>query len=238
VSLLVLDTCFDGCSAAALSGDVDGVFSACETFQALGQGHAERLMLMIEEAMSGAAASFSDLTKIGVTVGPGTFTGTRIGIAVARGLALATGAEVVGVSSLQAVAWRALQDNADALRQSTLLVCMDARRDQVYCQLVGGDGQPRSEPQLLTIANAAEGPARIADVLVGTGANAVAGACASLGGPSGQVLEGQSFTNLAGSMLPRLPGLASADGPVRPLYLRPPDAKPQSPLLGLAASHT
>lgn len=227
-SILALDTCFEGCSAAALSGDTFGTFSACENFQMLGQGHSERLMAMIGEAMSGASAQYPTLMRIGVTVGPGTFTGTRIGIAAARALALATSADLVGISSLLAIAWRALHDGAGTLGEETLLVCMDARRDQVYCQLVGSDGDARSEPLLLAVSDAAKRFADQAGILVGTGAAAVAQARTNAGAAPARVLDDLSFTNLAGSMLPRLAVLPLSKGPVRPLYLRPPDAKPQA----------
>lgn len=231
MTILSLDTCFEGCSAAALLGETTGVFSACESFRAVGQGHAEHLMTMIDEAMSGTGAPCASLARIGVTIGPGTFTGTRIGIAAARGLAVATRARLIGISSLQAIAWRALQDAAGSLEGGNLLVCMDARRDQVYCQLVSTDGLAQSEPELLTIADAAVGLAAQADASVGTGASAVAAARLDANLSPVRVLDGISFTNLAGSMLPRLGAWPLNDSAVRPLYLRPPDAKPQAPVL-------
>jgi tRNA threonylcarbamoyladenosine biosynthesis protein TsaB len=227
VSILAIDTCFEGCSAAALSGDPEGVFAAGESFRLIGQGHAEQLMAMIAEAMTGAEAPFRTLTRIGVTVGPGTFTGTRIGIAAARGLALATGARLASVSSLVAVAWRTLHDDAAGSDGSPVLVCMDARRDQVYGQLVEATGVPAGDPMLLDVDDAARRFAARMVTLVGTGSLAVARARASIAAAPARVLEGVSLANLAGSMLARVAGLPLAGGPVRPLYLRPPDAKPQ-----------
>jgi tRNA threonylcarbamoyladenosine biosynthesis protein TsaB len=226
--LLAIDTCFDGCSAAALNGDVPGRFAASESFQMLGQGHAERLASMIQEVMGAADFDFGKLTRIGVTVGPGTFTGVRIGVAVARGLALATGARVVGISSLLAMGWRALQDSGDTLPPSAaVLVCMDARRGEVYCQLIDRHGAALSEPLLLSVEEAAARFLCKAKYVTGSGAEAVAAARQGQGGKA-EVLPIVSSANLAGAMIGRLAGLAVPDERPRPLYLRPADAKPQA----------
>ena len=96
--LLAIDTALDACSVAVVSGPR----IVAET-DVIGRGHAERLVAMIEAVMAKADCGFSDLDRIAVTVGPGSFTGIRVGLATARGLALAAGKPLVGVLTLDAM---------------------------------------------------------------------------------------------------------------------------------------
>jgi tRNA threonylcarbamoyladenosine biosynthesis protein TsaB len=193
--------------------------SALERFQT---GHAERLVPMIDEVMGRAGTTFADLDRLAITVGPGTFTGTRIGVAAARGLVLATGAEVVGASSLAVmaeVAARELGSPAD-----DLVVAVDARRGEVYAQLFGPKALA-SSPMLLPVEDAARlgggGPL----LVVGSGAAGVAAAAERAGRPATARLDGLLPSAVA---LARMAAdLPPAEGPLQPLYLRPPDAKPQ-----------
>ena len=101
--LLAIDTAGPVC-AVALARAADGgpeILTRIE--ERIGRGHAERLMPMIEEALTCAQKSFDDLDRIGVTIGPGSFTGVRVGVAAARGLALALDIPAVGVGSLDAI---------------------------------------------------------------------------------------------------------------------------------------
>ncbi len=140
MNILAFDTCFDACSACvARTGDgvVEVLASALERFET---GHAERLVPMIDEVMARAGVAFADIDRLAVTVGPGTFTGTRIGIAAARGLALATGIPVVGASSLAVMAEVAARELGPRKAGEDLLVAVDARRGEVYVQLFGANG--------------------------------------------------------------------------------------------------
>lgn len=108
--ILALDTCLSRCSAAVLAGD-RVLAQASEPMQ---RGHAERLAPMVQEVMAGADLAFGALHRLAVTIGPGSFTGMRAGLAFARGLALALDKEVIGLSSLEVLAlaegaagWRA-----------------------------------------------------------------------------------------------------------------------------------
>jgi len=103
MTILAIDTCEANCSASLLL--VDGqVFSRVEN---LGRGHAERLIPMIEELLAQALLQYSDIDRIAVITGPGTFTGLRIGLSVARGLALSLQVPCVGLSSLMVLAAQA-----------------------------------------------------------------------------------------------------------------------------------
>lgn len=221
MNILAFDTCFDGCSAAIAERQGGAVVELAAMFERFQTGHAQRLIPMIGEVMQEAGLSFDQLDRIAVTVGPGTFTGTRIGIAAARAFALACGAKTVGVSSLAVMAEVArTQVAADALA-----VVVDARRGEVYAQVFGPGGglDAKSPPQLLPVEDAARlgsGPI----VFVGSGAAAVADA----------VREGREALATLPDLLPDAAALARiaaslepSEAPLVPLYLRPPDAKPQ-----------
>jgi tRNA threonylcarbamoyladenosine biosynthesis protein TsaB len=178
---------------------------------------------MIGEVMAEAGVAFDSLDRIAVTTGPGTFTGTRIGIAAARALALSTGAETVGVSSLavmSAVARREVGDRA-------LAVLVDARRGEVYAQAFGpgGASEAISPPELLSLEDASRLGGEGAILFVGSGAEAVAVIAMRRGREAVALLPGllpdaQALAHIAAKLLP-------SDVPLTPLYLRPPDAKPQ-----------
>jgi tRNA threonylcarbamoyladenosine biosynthesis protein TsaB len=110
-------------------------------------GHATRLLGMSSELLSAAHVSWSELDRIAVGVGPGTFTGLRVGIATARGLAQSLSAELVGVSSLQALAVAAFASDgqrAEERSAEVVLAVIDARRGEVFVAAYapGGDGIP------------------------------------------------------------------------------------------------
>src|SRR3954469_5612836 len=100
MNILALDTAGAACSVAVLRG----VVVAASRSEPMARGHSEALMPMIRAAMRDAALEFDALDLIAATVGPGAFTGIRIGLAAARGLALAAGKPAVGVTSFEAVA--------------------------------------------------------------------------------------------------------------------------------------
>ena len=225
MNILAFDTCFDGCSVCIARARADGVVELASAFERFETGHAERLVPMIGAAMEQAGLGFREIDRIAVTVGPGTFTGTRIGVAAARGLALATGVALVGASSLAVMAEVAAR--ALGTREGDLAIAVDARRGEVYVQLFGAGGglYAKSQPAVLPIAEAARigggGPL----VVAGSGAEAVAAAA---------VREGRRVRACLTDLLPDARALAhmaavldAAEGPLVPLYLRPPDAKPQ-----------
>ncbi len=220
--LLALETCFGAVSAAVQWTDGSGTAHVRAAYEEMDIGHAERLMPMIRDVMADAQLGFADLTALAVTVGPGGFTGLRVGVSAARGLALAADVPVYGTTSLAVIARRAIGALGAVPRDHGLAVVVDARRDALYVQFFDAGGQVVSAPRLASIEEAA---ALVCDqkvVAVGTGAPMLA----AVVGPSLNVqmprLQPDARTLL--QMMPYLPRL----DPVQPLYLRAPDAKPQA----------
>jgi tRNA threonylcarbamoyladenosine biosynthesis protein TsaB len=224
MNTLAFDTCFGACSVAA-TWSAGGSNGGAYRFEPLERGHAERLMPMIGEAMSEVPFDFSELARIVVTTGPGTFTGQRVGIAAARALSLATGAPVYSETSLAVMAAGAAFEIGAELAGKVLAVAVDARRGEVYFQaFMGVDLAPLAAPQLLTPEQAVRTLAGSDVVAVGSGAEALSALAPEIG---------VSVAARLGSLQPDVRFLpdrvfASEPGLPRPLYLRPPDAKPQA----------
>jgi tRNA threonylcarbamoyl adenosine modification protein YeaZ len=215
--LLAIDTALEACSVGVVAGNLRLPVLASEI---IGRGHAERLLGMVEAAMAEAGLAFDRLQRIAVTVGPGSFTGVRVGIAAARGFALVTGCPVVGVGTLAVLA-----EKARALAGARpVLAGLDARRGEVYAQAFDAAGAPLWEPE---VGPAALFAGRVPPDMLLSGAGAVLIA-AELGGDAGaRIVHRDAAPDIAA--LCRL-GLRATpqSAPPRPLYLRPPDAKPQT----------
>jgi len=227
MNVLAFDTSFSACSAAVgveLGGTAARVTS---DIQLLETGHAEALMPMIDRVMREASVSFADLDRIILTNGPGSFTGVRTGVAAARAFALATSAEVVAVSSLWAIAMAALQNAGQAPGFDAVLTVMDARKGQLYAQVVDTAGGELTEPLLLDPNAAAALLPDLRLLAVGTGTPAV---IAAITDRSTHLLATPAATALQpdARYLLRAATRSSMTSPVLPLYLRPPDAKPQA----------
>jgi tRNA threonylcarbamoyladenosine biosynthesis protein TsaB len=141
VRILAIDSATEACSAA-LFEDGALIAGACET---IGRGHAERLVPMISELPDKGRAE-----RIVVSLGPGSFTGVRIGVAAARALGLAWKAEVFGYPTLALVAAMALRE-----RPGPVTVCMTGGHGEWFVQNYGSEGWPEDEVQSLTPAEAA-----------------------------------------------------------------------------------
>lgn len=223
MNTLAFDTSFGACSAAATwrAGERLG---AAARFERLERGHAERLLPMIAEVMAEAPFGFDALERIVVTSGPGTFTGQRVGIAAARALRLATGAEVATLSSLAVMAYTAAAALGEEAQGRVLAVAVDARRGELYFQdFAGPDLAPRRTPVLTTAEDAARRLAAEPTLAVGSGAAALALAAGALG-----LAVAVRLATLEPDVrfIPDGAGTVAA-APPTPLYLRPPDAKPQ-----------
>jgi tRNA threonylcarbamoyladenosine biosynthesis protein TsaB len=210
LAILVIDTCLAACQVA-LFDDGRLIFGLSEPMH---RGHQERLARMAADVMAGADASFSDVGRIAVTIGPGSFTGLRVGLAFAKGLHLATGEPLVGIGTLAALAASAPSDRLSA-------GAIDARRGMVYLQGFR-DGDPLSAPDILPLTEAA---ARL---------QAMAPGIWRVFGPGAALLSDSSnidATDVAAPDLVALGALAAAARPsetVTPLYLRAPDARPMA----------
>ncbi len=217
--VLAIDTALEACSAAVFDIERGGM-TASESLP-MARGHAEAVMPLIARVMDVAGAEFADLDRVAVTTGPGSFTGLRVGISAARGIALAAGKPAIGLSTLAAFAAPLIAEDDS----THVVAAIDARHDQVYLQVFGIGGRTLVAPRIATLRDAARaaitGPARI----VGSAANQVAAAWPRGAEPPLSV-EHRSAPDIG--WIARL-GAAAAEGygPPKPLYLRPPDAQPQ-----------
>ena len=126
--ILAIDTALDACAAAVLDTSAGGVI-ALES-QAMKRGHAEALMPLIARVIKQAGIAFASFDRIAVTTGPGSFTGLRVGLSAARGIALAANKTAVGLTTLAAYAAPVVSENAE----QPVISAIDARHDQVYFQ--------------------------------------------------------------------------------------------------------
>jgi tRNA threonylcarbamoyl adenosine modification protein YeaZ len=224
MNILALDTSIGACSAAVLLSDgaAQRLFARQET---MARGHAEALMPMVTEIMEEAGLSFAELDLIAATTGPGSFTGVRIAIAAARGLALVTHAKLFGTDSLSVMARQALAGGA--VGSGPFAVAIDAKRGMLYLGLYDEAGRKREGPLLIAPDEAINLLPSGLRLAVGSGAILLAEA----GGRRGHQLEAK-LAELQPSA-EALAEIAFASGEtaptLRPLYLRPPDAKPQTP---------
>ncbi len=208
--ILALETSSTVC-AVCLFDEAAGKIAA-EISNDIGRGHAERLMQDIDEALRQAGVSYADLTAIAAGVGPGSFTGIRVGVAAARGFALALKVPVYGVNSLQAIALQAARQASGA----QILAALDAGRDEVYLQLFDGSAMPLNKPK-------AE---RVEDLpgSVPAGPVMICGSGAALF--SAQSVHPHLIGPTASAVAMAATHPAMRTDP-KPLYLRVPDAKPQ-----------
>jgi len=204
-----MDTTLGACSAAVLDGE-QVLASGSEPMQ---RGHQERLAPLVAEIMLAAGVAFSALDRIGVTVGPGSFTGLRVGLAFAKGLALALEIPCIGVGALEALA-------AGLAPQGLLVAAVDAGRGQVYLQFFD-EGAALGPPEVAAVEAA---PRRIRD-LTRDRPFMLVGSAALL---AEQLPEARVVALAAPdpAAVARLAAAAPDPGlPPRPLYLRPPDAR-------------
>ena len=208
LTVLALDTALNACSVAVVADGL--VLASCA--EPMVRGHQERLAVMVQQVMARADLAFSALDRIGVGVGPGSFTGLRVGIAFAKGLALALDKPCIGIGSLPALA-------ASVPGGGFVAAVIDARRGQVYLQIFA-DGQPLMAPDAVSVDLAAARLAELwrggAAVIVGPGARLLDGMIAGA-----QIVERDAADPVA---LAHLATIAPICAP-RPLYLRAPDAK-------------
>src|ERR1041384_4753461 len=146
--ILAIDTALDACAAAVLDTSAGGVIA--QESQAMKRGHAEALMPLIARVMKASGVAFAALDRIAATTGPGSFTGLRVGLSAARGIALAAGKPVVGVTTLTAFAAPIVSENSE----HPVISAVDARHDHVYFQALGGDGRSLIQPKVAPIAEA------------------------------------------------------------------------------------
>ena len=217
--LLVMDTSGPFCSAALF--DLKANKLVGEMSENLGRGHAERLMPMLEELLAGAQRNWQDITRLGVVNGPGSFTGLRVGLATARGLALALDVPCNTVTVFDAF-------NEEFGSEGGLGVVMDARRDQIWTQCFEENGSTEG-PQVLAVSDTGAALPDTIKRFAGSAATILAG---SLG--RDVVVVGDALSPPIAAVARCIANQPPADEKPIALYLRAPDAKPQTPLVAKA----
>ena len=223
MNILALDTSMGACSAALLA--VDGAARTLVLREALmARGHAESLMPMVAEVTQESGTAFAELDLIAATVGPGSFTGVRIAIAAARGLALVTHAGLFGTDSLSVMARTALASGEAG--GAPFAVAVDARRGMLYLGLYDEAARKIEGPLLIAPDAAVDLLPPDLRMAAGSGAELLAAAGAR---------QERSIATTLPELQPNagaLAEIAAAGGetlPVlKPLYLRAPDARPQA----------
>src|SRR5271170_6935776 len=162
--ILAIDTALDACAAGVLDTDAGRLIA--QESQAMRRGHAEALMPLIARVMKQSGLSFSELDRVAATTGPGSFTGLRVGLSAARGIALAADKPVVGVTTLTAYAAPVVSENGE----HPVIAAIDARHDHVYFQVVGGNGGSLIQPRVAPIEEALDASRFGAPYLVGNAA--------------------------------------------------------------------
>lgn len=219
MNILAIDTALGAAAACVLApGDDEPLARESALME---RGHAEALIPLVARVVE-AAGGFASIGRVAATVGPGSFTGIRVGLAAARAFGLALGAPVVGVSSLAALAAPLI-----ASRDAGLVVAaIDARHGQVYVQAFASGGRTLLSPRLATPREAVRalgaGPFRVA----GSGAPALAIEAWTMG-LGAEVVEPLHSPDVA--FVARLGLLADPAAALpRPLYLKAPDARPRA----------
>jgi tRNA threonylcarbamoyladenosine biosynthesis protein TsaB len=223
MNVLGLDTCFPALGVAV--GVALGTPRARILYriEPMATGHAERMLPLISELLAEATISTADLDRIAVTVGPGSFTGTRIGVAAARALKFARDLPIVPFTSLEAIA---LSPTVESGSAEDLAIAIDAHRGEAYVQIFNGSTRVAATgPRIVAMTDLASLARSRPLLAVGTAAEAVAAAVNAAGGTA-RAQPGMIFPDMAAAVACAA-NRHPATLPVEPLYLRPPDAKPQ-----------
>ncbi len=223
MNVLGIDTCFPALSVAV--GREIGTPDArvVASTEPMATGHAERLLPLIADLLAQSGLAITDIDRIAITVGPGSFTGTRIAIAAARALKLARDIPVITFTSLEAIA---LSPAIAPAPNDDLIVAIDAHRGEAYAQVFdAATHTPIGPPRIIAMTDLATLSRGQPILAVGTAAEAVVAAITQTGG-SARAQPGMIYPDMAASIL-RAATRTPATAAVEPLYLRPPDAKPQ-----------
>ena len=164
MKLLVIDTASTLCAACVF--DTGASVENGRAVLDLGKGHAEHLMTVVEEAMRTADTGFAGLGAVAVSIGPGSFTGVRVGVSAARGFAMALKIPAIGVTTLEAIAAEA----REKFGPRPVMSALDAGRDEINVAVYDDLGEPIFGPSVMTLPAAAELARRFGSVVAGTAA--------------------------------------------------------------------
>jgi tRNA threonylcarbamoyladenosine biosynthesis protein TsaB len=221
--VLAIDTALAACAAAVLD-TAHGDIVAGESLPML-RGHAEALVPLIRRVIEQSTMALADIDRVVVTTGPGSFTGVRVGIAAARGIALAAAKPAVGVSTLSAYAAPHLFSD----KTVAVVAVIEARHGQVYLQTFAPGGRERLAPRLAPMHQAVQAVQAAAEgrcCIVGSAASAVA-AGLSKAGVHAAVIDARGAPDIG--WVARVGAAAAAErSPPQPQYLSAPNARPQS----------
>jgi tRNA threonylcarbamoyl adenosine modification protein YeaZ len=218
--VLAIDTALAACSAAVLDTEYGGIIASGSL--PMVRGHAEALMPLLKRVMDEAGMGFPDIDRVAVTTGPGSFTGLRVGIAAARGIALAADKPAVGLSTLSAYA----APHLAADDRFPVIAAIDARHAHVYLQVFSPGGHSFTTPRLASLREAVQAASEAQAFIVGSAAQLVADAMSQAGAPPAAV-DPRPAPDIAwvarmGAVVPE------GRSPPKPQYLRAPDAQPQN----------
>jgi tRNA threonylcarbamoyladenosine biosynthesis protein TsaB len=218
MKILALDTASSWCAAAIYDSGTDKVLA--EASENIGKGHAEVLMEYIERVMMQSGIAMSELDRVAVNIGPGSFTGVRIGVSAARGFALALGRPAIGISAFDALA----SEVATSHPGHPVLVLLEAHRGEIYAQAFDADGSARCNPMVVSRDEALVLAQQQIDgtVLAGSAAATLNEMLAGTFSVARVEPTGQIGTYAKLSVMSE-PGEAP-----KPLYMRGPDVKPQT----------
>lgn len=208
MNILAIDTCHSEFSVAILQ---DGKILKDITCNEPGK-HAEKLLVIIEKILHATSLTYNKIDRLAVSIGPGSFTGVRIGLAAVKGINLATKIPIIGITTLEAVA-----EQSDSI--ATKLVCLDARRDQIYAQIFSNNFEALSEALLLTYENISQMEPKEPYTIIGDGSDKV---IAYLQNKQFNVISHTAKANAASVAKVAFRKAALAIQPVKPLYLRSP----------------
>jgi tRNA threonylcarbamoyl adenosine modification protein YeaZ/ribosomal-protein-alanine acetyltransferase len=208
--ILALDTSMAACSACVYDAGASKVLAS--QVACMDRGQAEVLAPMVHEVMQAAGIAYSSLARVVVTIGPGTFTGVRIGLSFARGLGVALSIPVVGINSLAAIACN------ETSGAHPIVVASDARGNDIYVATFDVGGHELTPPAIVRLADIHDVLPRDVCHILGSGADAVLTRAAHIRSTAGDLPIAANFVGYAAKLHP-------TDAAPEPLYLRPPDVK-------------
>jgi tRNA threonylcarbamoyladenosine biosynthesis protein TsaB len=218
--VLAIDTSLSVCAVAVYDAAL-GQTLALQS-KPMQRGHAEHLMPLIAQVMREAGISFAQLDRVVTTIGPGSFTGLRVGIAAARGIALAADRPVVGVSTLDALTAPYVTDTETV----PIVAAIDASHGNFYLQMVGAGGRKLVPPRLASLAETMRAVAIGLVRIIGSGAELIAREWPAPNIPAPLLVDPRPAPDIL--WVARLGARADAmKARPKPLYLRAPDAQPQ-----------
>lgn len=215
MTLLAIDTSAKLCAASVHD---TALGERGRAVRDLGKGHAEHLMAVIDEAMEAAGVGFADLDIVAVSVGPGSFTGIRVGVSAARGLALALGIPAIGVTTLEVLAFEARA----IFPGRAVLAALDGGRSEIHAALHFAEGEELAVPAALDVQAALALVRTHGAVVTGSAADALQ----TLAGETLDIASSTATADIAAYATVALTKPIEGPRPA-PLYLRSADAKVQ-----------